>query len=37
MTVAMEEKKVERREVVTLTSAQVLTWLAWRGSARAAN
>jgi hypothetical protein len=37
MTVAMEEKKVERREAIVLTSAQVLTWLAWRGSARAAN
>jgi hypothetical protein len=37
MTAAIEEKKVERREAVALTSAQVLTWLAWRGSAHAAN
>jgi hypothetical protein len=31
------EGEEERSEAITLTNAQVLTWLAWQGSARAAN
>jgi hypothetical protein len=31
------EGEEERSEAITLTNAQILTWMAWQGSARTAN